>query len=59
MKEHVLVMTFSLTMLTSCGIENKINQSTCEIQRNTAAIERSTMAIERNLEELENIRENQ
>lgn len=59
MKKYALLIIFSLTLLSSCGAENKINQSTHAIQRNTAAIEQSTIAIERNLVELKNIQENQ
>lgn len=59
MKKYALLMAFFLTLLSGCGAENKINQSTCEIQRNTAAVEQSTIAIERNLVELKKIQESQ
>ena len=57
MKGLLLMIPITMALLTSCDMINKIEQSTCDIQRNTAAIEQSTEAIERNIVELEKVRQ--
>ena len=57
MKFLLLIPVFAVT-LSGCGMANKINQSTCDINANTDAIERSTEAVNDNLAELEKMKSN-
>ncbi len=57
MKYYLLFIPLLAICLTGCDMVNKINQSTCDINRNSDSVERSTEAINRNIAELENIRQ--
>ena len=56
MKYYLLLIPLSAVCLSGCSMVDKINESTCEINRNTDAIERSTEAVNSNIAELERMK---